>query len=180
MAIQDTNNPYEIELNRDINGNPITVAIYDEPHTIYDSQIVLAQIPSESATYRVLITGMTEININSEITLATQFKVDYKNGVIYFDPTLEGTSKIIHLYYGRGIKQLHDTRVKLTDENNYWDATTLKQLIDEIAQNYRTTQYLDPNTPDTIVSQNVRLIICEEGNTIPAGSLPLGTIVVVK
>jgi len=177
MAIQDTNNSYEIELNRDQQGNPITVAIYDEPHTIYDSQIILAQIPSESAIYRVLITGKTEININEEITLVTQFKVDYKNGVVYFHSGLEGNAVTVHLYYGRGIKLLYDTRVKITSNQDF-NSTTLHDLIDEIATDYRTTEFI--TDIQTTKAQNVQVIIANEGVTIPNQYLKLGTWIVVK
>lgn len=178
MAIQDYTSAYEVELNRDSNGNPRVIGIINETHIIYDSHIVLKQIPSDTAEYRVLITGKTEININEEITNITQFKVDYKHeGTVYFHPNLEGTSITINLYYGRGIKLLYDTRVKLTDENNYWTSTTLKKWIDEIAQNYKSIQYIDDL--HTITCQNSTNIICEEGTTINVGEQKQGTVIYV-
>jgi hypothetical protein len=82
------------------------------------------------------------------------------------------------LYYGRGIKLLYDTRVKVTDENNNWNANTLKQLIDEIATDYRTTEFI--TDIQTTKAQNVQVIIANEGVTIPNQYLKLGTWIVVK
>lgn len=178
MPIQDIDQSYEIELNKDENGDPVTRFIENEPHTIYDNVVILAQIPSESGTNRVLINEMTEININDEITSASQFKVAYKDGIVYFHSTLEGTNITIASYYGRGIKRVYDARIKIQDEEGNWDSTTLKALLNEFAIRYRSREYIDDL--HTNISQSVHVVICKEGTTIDAGNLRLGTIVVVR
>lgn len=116
MTIYNYNTPYEIFLNTMIENGvpvPVSIVINNEPHVIYDSQIHLAQIPDEF--YRVLIDGMTEIRFRDEIALATEFKVDYKHGVIYFDQSLEGNDITVGTYYGKGIKLIYAERVILGD-----------------------------------------------------------------
>lgn len=132
MPIQDFNTPYEIELNRDSNLNPITVIIQNEPHVIYDSQVLLAQLPSESA--KVVISGKYEQTINAPLGNTNEFKVDYKNAIVYFHPDLEGTSVNISVYAGRGIKYLHASRVKLEDLDNLFNSIHVEGGMKELAQ----------------------------------------------
>jgi hypothetical protein len=132
MSIQSFQAPFELELNRDSNGNPITVLIYNEPHVVYDSQVLLAQLPSESA--KVVITGMYEQKINTELGNATEFKVDYGSSIVYFHPDLEGTSVNISVYAGRGIKYLYAQRVKLEDLDNLFTSIHVEGGMKELVQ----------------------------------------------
>ncbi len=131
MAIQTFNTPYEINLNT-INGEPVSIAVHSERHIIYDSQIQLAQIPDEF--YKVNITGKIERTITETLKNSSDFKVNYKHGVVYFYPSLEGKSITINSYYGKGIKLLYDDRVKVTDLKGSWKSTNLKDLLVEIKQ----------------------------------------------
>jgi len=127
MGVQSFNTPYEIELNT-VNDEPVSIIINSENHVIYDSQIHLAQIPDEF--YRVVITEMTEINIKDDISSATEFKVDYKHGAIYFDQSLEGASVTIGSYYGKGFKLVYADRIigGMLYDGSY---VTLQEMIDE-------------------------------------------------
>lgn len=118
MAVQDFNNPYEINWNTDDYGNPVSALIQNETHTITDNMIVLAQIPDE--LHKVQITGKYEVNINAALSSADYFKVDYKSGFVYFYSTLEGSSITIAQYYGRGVRRIIASRVQLVDEDGYY------------------------------------------------------------
>ncbi|NLD49801.1 MAG: hypothetical protein GX660_21855 [Clostridiaceae bacterium] len=132
MAIQDFNQPYEILWNTDVEGNPITVLIENESHTITDNMIILAQLPSESN--KPTITGKYEVPLNSVLSSADYFKVDYRNGVIYFHSSLEGTAITINQYYGRGIKRLLASRVQVTDADNHYTSNQLELILKEIGE----------------------------------------------
>lgn len=109
---------YEIELNRDPNtGEPILLYISNESHVVYDTQVVLGQIPSETAQSRVQITDMTEIALQELISSSTQFKVDYNNGVVYFHSSKENSTVNIS-YYGRGMKRIYDDRMVVRSKND--------------------------------------------------------------
>jgi hypothetical protein len=127
MGVKSFNTPYEIDLNT-IDDEPVSVVINNEEHVIYDSCVRLAQIPDEF--YRVTISGMTEINIKDDISAATEFKVDYKHGVVYFDQSLEGDPITIATYYGRGIKLVYAERIiaRILVDGSYM---SLQEMIDE-------------------------------------------------
>ena len=168
---------YEIQYFYDEFGKPKAQQISNEPHIIYDSQVVLQCIPSETP-YRVQINGFTEINMRLDIEEVNQFKVDYVSGILYFHEGIEGNAVNVN-YYGRGKKLLYDTRVKLTNEEGNWESTTLKDLEDEIAEKYRATQFPDNNSPTSVKEQNIQTIVAKEGTTIPTKYLKLGTMIVV-
>lgn len=169
---------YEIEFFRDNQGVPEVRLQSNEPHVIYDSQIILTCLPSETAESRVIIFGMTEIDISEEISSSISFKVDYNHGVVYFHEGLEGNS-INVTYYGKGKKLFYDSRIKLTDEEGNWDSSTLSQFEKELAEKYRATQFLSINEPTTVKEQNIQTIVAKEGTTIPNQYLKLGTMIVV-
>jgi hypothetical protein len=97
----------------------------------------LAQIPDEF--YRVTISGMTEINIKDDISAATEFKVDYKHGVVYFDQSLEGDPMTISTYYGRGIKLIYAERLigEYLGDGSY---ATIQEIVDENKWTVSTTE----------------------------------------
>lgn len=140
MGVKSFNTPYEIDLNT-VDDEPVSVVINDENHVIFDSCVRLAQIPDEF--YRVTISGMTEINIKDDISSATEFKVDYKHGVVYFDQSLEGDPVTIATYYGRGIKLVYAERIiaKILIDGSY---VTLQEMIDDNFENVMSKSIYDP------------------------------------
>jgi phenolic acid decarboxylase len=130
MAIQDFQAPYEIELNRDEDGNIVSVKIQYETHTIFDCKIALAQIPD--AFYKVIIPDKFERKMNQKLHNENQFKVDYKNGMVYFHESLEGQPITISTYYGRGIKLLHAKRVLLEDLGRLYGSMTVEDFAKEV------------------------------------------------
>lgn len=129
MAIQNHTAPYELNLNT-VDGQIVPIAINNESRVVYDAQIPLAQIPDEF--YRVVISGKAEISLRSKIENTNQFKVDYKNAIVYLHPDLEGQSVTIDTYYGKGIKLLFASRVKIEDLAGNWTSTNLESLVGEI------------------------------------------------
>lgn len=120
------NDPLFIQWNTDEAGNKISVEILNEEHKIVDNKVTLTQIPDNF--YRVQINGFTEINIKEEIDSATKFKVNYLNGIITFDSSLDGQTITITKYYGRGIIYYPASRIySETNGNNVVE--TLQDII---------------------------------------------------
>jgi hypothetical protein len=131
MAIQDYNQPYELSINT-VNGVPVSIKIENETHVVYDSQIMLSQLPDQF--YKVVIENKFEQSIDKELTDITQFKVDYKNCLVYVHPDLEGTSINIQRFYGKGIKYLLASRVKLEDLDNLFSSIHVEGAMKELAE----------------------------------------------
>jgi hypothetical protein len=148
----------------------------NETYMITENHIYLDYIPE--SLNGVLISGKVENKINQEITTTSQFLVDYNTGKILFHPDLNGTNISISQYYAKGLIKTNAQRVSLDDVDGFIQADNVEDFAKEVMTNYRTVQYTGEEI--THVSQNVRFIICDEGTTLNAGSLPLGTIIVVK
>jgi len=130
MPIQDLTQAFEITLNTDGLGNPILQSITDESHTVLDSTIVLAQIPDESN--RVQISGKYEIDISSDLTATSMFKVDYDVGLVFFNSGCEGYAVNVLSYSGRGIKQMYASRLKIEDSSSYYVSTEAESAFKEV------------------------------------------------
>lgn len=62
----------------------------------------------------------------------TNTKCDYKNGIVYVHPSLEGTAITIARYAGKGYKSLYARRVKISDQDNYYSSTNAEGAFKEI------------------------------------------------
>ena len=123
------NDPTIIKWEVDEFGNKISVEITNETKQIVGNKLVLEGMPDEY--YRVQIAGFAEIDINSQITTTTQFKVDYrKTGIIYFHPDLDGTTITIDKYYSRGLVYFPASRI-WTKIEGADISETLNEVIDE-------------------------------------------------
>lgn len=130
------NNTYHDSLilkrNTDSYGNPISINIVDiKPVMDNHSCIVLSQLPDEN--FGVTIDGFIEVYGADHIG-ALNFKVDYPNGVIYFNPISIGKSITIE-YKGIGCELIYCSRIasRLDAAGNVVE--TLEEMI-ERGKNY--------------------------------------------
>lgn len=145
-------------------------------YKVTDGHFILDYIPDSE--YNILISGYNEVKFNQELENATDFSVDYNSGKVNVSSTLDGQMITVTSYYAKGLIKTYAKRVEIQDEDNNWNSTNIEDLSAEIANNYSTKQYI--NDTSSVTSQHVNVIICDEGTTLNAGSLPMGTIVVAK
>lgn len=121
-----------LKRNTDSYGNPISINIVDiKPVMDNHSCVVLSQLPDEN--FGITIDGFTEVYGTDHIG-ALNFKVDYPNGVIYFNPLNIGKSITID-YKGIGCELIYCSRIasRLDAAGNVIE--TLEELI-ERGKNY--------------------------------------------
>ena len=121
-----------LKRNVDSQGNPVSINIVDmKPVMDNHSCIVLSQIPDEY--YRLNIEGYSEV-FDVENVGAKEYKVDYANGVVYFNPVNIGKTITID-YKGIGCELIYCSRVasKLDVYGNVVE--TLEEMIDK-GKNY--------------------------------------------
>jgi len=116
--------------------SPILIKWNEEMQRIQNEQqvittgaiITLSQIPSEYQ--KVQIENMTEIKENKAIAATSQFKVNYRNGIITFHEDKIGQQITIQQYYGRGYILYSSDRIY--DSSTGQDINTVKTLQDYI------------------------------------------------
>jgi len=131
--IIDFKSPIVIRFNTDSNGNAITEPIINESKQVINQMVVLDQIPNK--LNRILITGYTEIEQHETLTLATQFRCNYQNGILTFHSSKEGNTINIDSYAGRGIIYTPSTRI-YTNLDGIGNVN--QTLYDLIAITYKT------------------------------------------
>lgn len=126
-------NPIVNELYTDSEGNRFSKSIDNEEQTVNGNKIILSGLPDKG--FRMKITNgsntMVEIPLREQIVDENQFKVDYSNGSIYFDNSLDGTSVLIS-YHSRGLAYFPASRIYV--ELDEWGKVkkTLEGLEGEI------------------------------------------------
>ena len=121
-----------LKRNTDSYGNPISLNIVDiKPVMDNHSCVVLTQLPDES--YGIEVEGFTEVYDTDHIG-ALNYKVDYPNGVVYFNPLNIGRPVTID-YKGIGCELIYCSRVasKLDSAGNVVE--TLEEMIEK-GKNY--------------------------------------------
>ena len=121
--------PIITKYNLDSNNNPQSISLTETKQISTKAyHIVLNQIPDEFYGVTVVINGTTfsECYFVDNIQ-QNSYKVNYKTGVIYFNPSQAGKTATI-TYYGIGVEQISDTRIILTDGGDL-NITTLDELI---------------------------------------------------
>lgn len=121
-----------LKRNTDSQGNPVSINIVDiKPVMDNHSCIVLSQIPDEY--YGLSIEGYSEV-FDVENVGAKDYKVDYANGVVYFNPVNIGKTITID-YKGIGCELIYSSRVasKLDAYGNVVE--TLEEMIEK-GKNY--------------------------------------------
>ena len=121
-----------LKRNTDSQGNPVSINIVDiKPVMDNHSCIVLSQIPDEY--HGLSIEGYSEV-FDVENVGAKDYKVDYANGVVYFNPVNIGKTITID-YKGIGCELIYCSRVasKLDAYGNVIE--TLEEMIEK-GKNY--------------------------------------------
>ena len=123
-------NPYYMQWNTDVNGNPISVHKQEmqQVSPVYFN-IQLDEIPD---SFHRLVVVDTEGNMLHEVDnfnriTEQSYYVDYNNGVVYFHQT-KGASIVNVTYYGRGFKLIRSSRIVMDDGTKLTDALTQSQV----------------------------------------------------
>lgn len=123
-------NPYYMQWNTDVNGNPISVhkqEIQQVSPAYFNIQ--LDEIPD---SFHRLVVVDTEGNMLHEVDNFSRiteqsYYVDYNNGVVYFHQT-KGASIVNVTYYGRGFKLIRSSRIVMEDGTKLTDALAQSQV----------------------------------------------------
>lgn len=123
-------NPYYMQWNTDVNGNPISVHKQEmqQVSPVYFN-IQLDEIPD---SFHRLVVVDTEGNMLHEVDnfnriTEQSYYVDYNNGVVYFHQT-KGASIVNVTYYGRGFKLIRSSRIVMDDGTKLTDALAQSQV----------------------------------------------------
>ena len=123
-------NPYYMQWNTDVNGNPISVHKQEmqQVSPVYFN-IQLDEIPD---SFHRLVVVDTEGNMLHEVDnfnriTEQSYYVDYNNGVVYFHQT-KGASIVNVTYYGRGFKLIRSSRIVMEDGTKLTDALAQSQV----------------------------------------------------
>lgn len=123
-------NPYHMQWNTDVNGNPISVHKQEmqQVSPVYFN-IQLDEIPD---SFHRLVVVDTEGNMLHEVDnfnriTEQSYYVDYNNGVVYFHQT-KGASIVNVTYYGRGFKLIRGSRIVMDDGTKLTDALAQFQV----------------------------------------------------
>ena len=120
-----------IQWHTDSYGTKYSIRYDNEPYIVVGNKIALNEIPDRQS--RVKITGMEEVDKIEDIN---DYKVDYNNGFVYFDSSLDGSTITISTYYGRGLIMYPASRIYMLDSNN--NTITLEEKILAIEQKLTT------------------------------------------
>lgn len=123
-------NPYHMQWNTDVNGNPISVHKQEiqQVSPVYFN-IQLDEIPDRY--HRLSVKDMEgnvfyEVDDFSRITERSCY-VDYNNGVVYFHHT-KGANVVNIEYYGRGYKLIHSSRIIMENGARLTEALERSQM----------------------------------------------------
>lgn len=124
-------NPYLMNWNTDVNGNPIAIHKQEvqQVSPVYFN-IQLDEIPD--SFHRLSVVDMEgklyhEVDHRSKLT-EDSYHVDYNGGVVYFHHS-QGAKIVEVTYYGRGYKLIHSSRIVMEDGSKLSDALTHVQTI---------------------------------------------------
>lgn len=124
-------NPYLMNWNTDVNGNPIAIHKQEvqQVSPVYFN-IQLDEIPDSFHRLSVVDTEgklYHEVDHRSKLT-EDSYHVDYNGGVVYFHHS-QGAKIVEVTYYGRGYKLIHSSRIVMEDGSKLSDALTQVQTI---------------------------------------------------
>lgn len=93
-----------ITYNQDESGDRISQQILNESYVVYSNRIVLNQIPDDYYGVRISDGGeqLVEVKNQTKQLAINEYRVDYSNGVIFFNTNKEGASVLVEEYYGIG------------------------------------------------------------------------------
>jgi hypothetical protein len=121
---------HKVVWNKNSQGNPISILMQPETHTVVNGNILLNQIPDKA--YGINITGFSAISDWDYSTAigTTQFRVDYSVGMIFFNSAKEGTQVTVSSYYGKGLIFFPYSRIWVEDDAQGNVIETLKDVVD--------------------------------------------------
>ena len=136
-------NPYHMQWNTDVNGNPISVHKQEmqQVSPVYFN-IQLDEIPDSFHRLSVKDTeGNAFYEVDNFARISEQsYYVDYNNGIVYFHHT-KGAVVVNVTYYGRGFKLIRSSRIVMEDGTNLTEAIAQSQT-----QVARTSMQEDADT----------------------------------
>ena len=160
MSFNNLADPILIVWHTDGAGNKITIPRNNEDYVVVNHRILLDYIPDkfQGITFSTPA-SMVEIPLRNAITVATEYKVDYTNGLIYLHEDLEATTVTVS-YSSRGIISYPASRV-YTVASGLTVTETLQQRIDyllTVGGNYDSAESSRVSAENIRVnSENTRL-----------------------
>ena len=138
------------------NNIPVLFDIYDEAEhihedrTVFDGCIDMGGLPDSYLGVNVTCNGQHFHEIYENRTPGSlEFRIDYKHGWLYLNPTIYNGQKITLDYYSRGIELTPASRIYTFDANGCVDLkTTLQTYIDEINEGCKFTEANVPSSVD--------------------------------
>lgn len=101
-----------------------------ESFKIINNQILLSELPDQEQ--RVEIANYSEVVISDfedDLITSSQFKVNYLDGRIFFNPSEEGKTVQVK-YFGRGLVYIPDSRIYTKVDDNGNVSQTLGNIVD--------------------------------------------------
>ena len=135
--------------NTDKEGNTVAIKIYETRRITIDGLIALKQIPDE--LHRVNIDGYTEVYADN-ILEENEFRVDYSQGIVYFNSARLGEFVDIE-YYGMGYELIHVNRIFTDSENGVVE--TLEELIEDVNNAVTTSGIIKENYKTTVLASQL-------------------------
>lgn len=136
--------------NTDKEGNTVAIKIYETRRITTDGLIALKQIPDE--LHRVNIDGYTEVYADN-ILEENEFRVDYSQGIVYFNSARLGEFVDIE-YYGIGYELIHVNRIFTDSENGVVE--TLEELIEDVNNAVVTKGIIKENYKTTVLANQLK------------------------
>jgi parallel beta-helix repeat protein len=157
MSTQGNNTPlYKVTWYTDAQGRKISVQRENEQYQIIGGKIILNDLPD--SYYKLQITGMSEINLNSQISSASQFKVNYDTGEVFFDSSKEGSIITIASYYGKGRLLLYGQNIQLSNTSNLYTSTNVEDFATEIIKKANSIDARVNNIISNAGSSNTEIV----------------------
>jgi parallel beta-helix repeat protein len=157
MTQQNNTSPlYNITWYTDAQGRKISIQRQNEIYKVVNNKITLSDLPD--SYYKLQITGMTEVSLSSQISSASQFKVNYDTGEVFFDPSKEGSTIIIASYYGRGRVNLYAQNISLLNKNSLYTSTNVEDFSAEIFNKATTIDTRVSNIVSNAGSSNTEIV----------------------
>jgi hypothetical protein len=129
LSLNNLADPILIIWHTDGGGNKISIIRENEDYVVVNNRVLLDYVPDKF--YGITFStpaSMVEIPLRSEITVSTEYKVDYTNGLIYLHSDLEATTVTV-TYYSRGIINYPASRI-YTEATGLTVTETLTEKID--------------------------------------------------
>lgn len=131
------NDPIYIQWNTDNNGEYIeSLKITSEAMSVFAGRAVLMQLPDDVYGVRIHDESgnpMYEVKRPDTLLEENEFRVDYLNGFVTFNPNKNGKTVVVQEYYGRGFILYPASRIYADYNADTGEISgTLKEFIEQI------------------------------------------------